>query len=386
MTPRCAVPALLLAIGALLPALEDEPAKALNAEVHGFVSFGHLRSWTNDWMVPTLDGTNEFWEAAGNVILRPMDRLRLGAQVFARDFGTYDNGRVELDWAYADWRQNDAVGVQIGRVKWPFGLFNESLDVDSARVQVFLSPSVYALRTRDLWESIDGGKAYGSVDLNGPGTLDYALFIGHHHFSHRGGTSQYFVDRGLGDRVRLEERSTTGGMLHWETPFDGLGFRVTHAVTQGLRITGAFDNGLTTETTFGPYSGTVLSTIYETAPVTLAAEYCRFHGTGETVIKPLGLHQDVQDNSDGCYASATWHLMPWLEFYGALEHQYGDTIRREGPRLTTRVLAVQVLPLRNWSMKAELRDNLGTLTANAPANGSLEDHWQVLALKTTVDF
>lgn len=377
---------LALLCAAAVHGLDDEPAKALNAEVHGFVSFGHLRSWANDWVVPTRGGNDQFWEAAGNVIMRPMDHLRLGAQLFARDFGTYDNGRVDLDWAYADWRQDDAIGLQVGRVKFPFGLFNESLDIDSSRVQIFLPPSIYALRTRDLWKSMDGGKLYGSIGLGGAGGLDYAMFHGVHHFARAGGTSQYFAEQGLGDRLWMEERSTTGGMLHWETPVHGLGLRLTHAVSQGLKMHGWFADGRRTESEFAPYSGTAVSTIYETSVVTLAAEYSRYHGHGETTVEPLGQRQGFVDNSDGCYGSATWHLLSWLELYGALEHQHSDAISREGPQCTTRVLAMEVLPLRNWTMKAELRDSSGTLNATSSDGRPLEDRWQVLAVKTTVDF
>lgn len=49
-------------------------------ETHGFVSFGYLKSRGNNWLGETIDGTDEFWEAASNVIARPMNHLRLGAQ------------------------------------------------------------------------------------------------------------------------------------------------------------------------------------------------------------------------------------------------------------------------------------------------------------------
>src|SRR4051812_25878047 len=129
---------LALALGGSVLAAAAEDPLGLNLETHGFVSFGYLKSWGNNWHGETLDGTDEFWEAAANVISRPMDHLRLGAQLFVRDLGVYGNGKVELDWAYADWRQIDDFGIQVGRVKIPFGLYSDIIDVDAARPSVFL--------------------------------------------------------------------------------------------------------------------------------------------------------------------------------------------------------------------------------------------------------
>jgi hypothetical protein len=45
------------------------------------------------------------------------------------------------------------------------------------------------------------------------------------------------------------------------------------------------------------------------------------------------------------------------------------------------------MPLSHWSLKAEYRDNYGTMGLNTRDNpGGLAYHWQVIALKTTVDF
>lgn len=135
----------------------------LKLETHGFVSFGYLKSWGNNWLGETLDGTDESWEAAANVIAQPMDRLSLGAQLFTRDLGIYGNARVELDWAYADWRIVDGFAVQLERVKLPLGLHSDEIDVAAARPAVFLPRSfIYPVRSRDILMSTDVGKPYGT--------------------------------------------------------------------------------------------------------------------------------------------------------------------------------------------------------------------------------
>src|SRR5688572_24264664 len=130
---------LALAIASAAWAEEPSALESLNLEAHGFVSFGYLKTWENNWLAAdTIDGTDEFYEAALNVVARPWERLRLGAQLFVRDLGAYDNGAVQLDWAYADVSFHDLLDVQAGRVKIPIGLYNENQDLDVATTQVFL--------------------------------------------------------------------------------------------------------------------------------------------------------------------------------------------------------------------------------------------------------
>lgn len=374
-----------------LAAQEEVPWNdLLKLETHGFASFGYLRTWGNNWFDDdTRDGTTEFYEAALNVIARPLDRLRLGAQLFTRDLGRYDNGRVSLDWAYADYRAHDAFGVQAGRVKFPVGLYTEQLDIDAARTAVFLAPAIYPLRSRDLFISIDGAKLYGSLDLRAAGRVEYAFFAGDSPIDLDAGSVGYFSDLGLGDPIRLmDARWSAGGMLHWDTPLEGFGVRVSLADLHDLRIHGDLPAlGATIETTAGNYYYGVVSLVYETGPFTVALEGSRARGRGRSEIQPLGLVEPLHDDSGGGYLSVTWHARPWLELYGAYERSYSDVLERSLDRATTLVFALAVMPLDHWSLKAEFRDVRGTfgvLPADNP--GGMDNHWQVLALKTTVDF
>ena len=364
----------------------DDPFAGLNLETHGFVSFGYLKSWENNWLGETLDGTDEFWEAAGNVIARPMDRLRLGAQLFVRDLGEYGNGKVELDWAYADWRAADALGIQVGRVKMPFGLFCESLDVDAGRTPVFL-PIMYPTRAREILLSTDGVKFYGSVSQ-----VDWAFYVGQRQLQDDGDFASYFAYRFDLDSVQsIEADSVVGGMLHWYTPVSGLGARVSLARLDDLDLRGSLGGGAATVDLNIPYwwAG-MFSLIYEQGPFTLCAEYQRYYAENRlTISSGLGTVNEVQMyRADSAYLSCTWNWRPWLSFYGALEGAWEDpTDRYDAPYLQSLVGAVNLRPLDHWSLKAEFRFNHGTFGADPRLNpdGVAED-WQVLALKTTVDF
>jgi len=42
-----------------------------------------------------------------NFNISPIDKLRVGIQLFSRDIGDTDNNRIDLDWAFADYRWRD---------------------------------------------------------------------------------------------------------------------------------------------------------------------------------------------------------------------------------------------------------------------------------------
>ncbi len=376
------------ALSADAPAVEERisPFDSLRLEVHGFVSFGYLRSWENDWLDDTTEGSTDFQEAALNLISRPFDRVRLGVQLFERDLGVYDNGRVDLDWAYAAFQVSDEFALIAGRIKTPLGLYNEVRDVDAARAPVFLPRSVYALRFRDLYVSIDGGEAKGLIDLAGDMDLEYAVYGGDKRIARDTGTTTYLAAAGYGDRVTVDIDSAVGGMAHLTTMVPGLGLRLSVLRVDGLRIAGQLAPGveLVSELDYWLFIGSIE---YELRAVTLAAEYSRLRGTGSDRIAALGLSEAARDDGEGMYVSATWRQKRWLEWYLAGEAEFGDATDRDGAHAWRLIAATALRPLAHWSLKLEAHyadETLGTLVVENPAGA--EHHWWGVALKTTVDF
>ncbi|MBU2503206.1 hypothetical protein KJ682_17900 [bacterium] len=147
--------------------------------VRGFVSQGYLNTANNNYLVPrSVNGTAEFHETGLIVTAVPRDRLRVGIQLMGRNFGDTGNDQVVLDWAFGDYRWKDELGLRAGKIKMPYGLYNEGRDVDLLRTTVFLPQSVYDERMRDFMLAYEGAAAYGSVTLGGAGDLDYHLFGG----------------------------------------------------------------------------------------------------------------------------------------------------------------------------------------------------------------
>ena len=57
-------------------------------------------------------------------------------QLLGRKFGSERDPSVVVDWAYGDYRWRDQLGLRAGRIKLPYGLYNQERDVDMLRTSV----------------------------------------------------------------------------------------------------------------------------------------------------------------------------------------------------------------------------------------------------------
>ena len=90
------------------------------------------------------------------------------------------------------------LGLRAGRIKLPFGLYNEYSDIDSARLSILLPQSLYPTRSRDFLLAQTGFSLYGSRRPGDLGALDYQLAFG-----------TIFVDAGGEPRHRPASTSNT---------------------------------------------------------------------------------------------------------------------------------------------------------------------------------
>jgi len=144
-----------------------------NVDIHGFISQGYLKSTENNFFAKTVDGTPQFNEAGINFSTDITERLRIGLQLFARDMGTIGNNEVILDWAVADYRYKDWLGLRAGNMKMVNGLYNETRDLDMIRTNIFLPQSVYNEAWRESATLIQGMGIYGEVPMGPGGSLSY---------------------------------------------------------------------------------------------------------------------------------------------------------------------------------------------------------------------
>lgn len=105
-------------------------------------------------------------------------KFRVGFQLLSRDFGDQDNNKTQLDWAFADYRFKDYLGVRFGKVKLPFGLYNEGRDTDILRPMVFLPQSIYDEQYRPYFLAYQGTGLYGNISNDKFGSFDYHVYTG----------------------------------------------------------------------------------------------------------------------------------------------------------------------------------------------------------------
>jgi hypothetical protein len=355
-------------------------------EVHGFVSQGFILTVGNEFISErSTDGSFEFTEIGVNFTKSLGERLRFGLQLFAQDLGPTGDYRPRADWFYLDYAWRDWLGLRVGRLKIPYGLYNEIQDVDAARVPVLLPGSVYPLQSREILFAHSGGELYGFKRSRALGALDYRVF---------GGTifldSDALTPRGAGFELAFYVPYVVGGRLLWETPLEG------------FRFGGSLEYVRLETSVIVPDFGTIEienqsllwvgSAEYAAAELVLTAEYSRWSGTqssnNETVSPPL------ESTSERAYAMATYRVAPWFQPGAYYALFFPDTSQRDGRENVQHDLA---LTLRfdlssHWLLKLEGHYMNGTagltnpLRINPPDISSADRSWAAFFLKTTAHF
>ena len=137
-----------------------------NLQLHGFISQGYVITSDNKFCGDSDDnGSFDFREIGLNASYRPVPSLQFSAQALSRFAGESDDGSIRLDYGFIDYSVMDKAsyqwGFRLGRVKTPFGLYNETRDVAVTRPSIFLPQSIYFDRTREVALSGDGLYLYG---------------------------------------------------------------------------------------------------------------------------------------------------------------------------------------------------------------------------------
>ena len=129
-------------------------------QIHGFASQAYITTSDNN-VFGNSDNGGSFGltEAGLNASVRPLPRLQLSGQVVSRRAGEGVTGIPRLDYAILDYRlysqEANQFGIRVGRLKNPFGFYNETRDVAHTRPSILLPQSIYFDRTRNLGLSGD---------------------------------------------------------------------------------------------------------------------------------------------------------------------------------------------------------------------------------------
>ena len=136
-----------------------------NIQFHGFLTQGFFHTSDNNVYGQSDDGFSPGLTEIGlNVNYQPFDNLRFAAQGLYRRAGDVDPGSVRLDFGLVDLTlleySSGKFGLRGGRLKIPFGLYNETRDVSFTHPTILLPQGIYFDRSRSLLLSADGGSFY----------------------------------------------------------------------------------------------------------------------------------------------------------------------------------------------------------------------------------
>lgn len=320
------------ALLALLPVFASAAITLENSRVQlgGFFSQGYLYSSNNNYPTADQGGTWDFREMAFNASSTFGSHLRVGAQVFAQRLGALGDDKVKLDWAVADYNFSSLLGVRVGRVKYPKGLYGEALDLDVVRPFVFLPGAVYSPILRDFSASFDGGMLYGSVNVGG-GSVDYKFFVGDIPMQREQGVAEFYNNASLytaAGVAKLQMDRVQGGQVMWNTPISGLKAGVSYSAFTNLSTDGPFVAAptLNAHSNLERFYWSTVSAEYTRNNWTFATEWQRTGGPF-MVKTPVAPASFSQVGWDGWYVSAARRFLNRFEvgsYFGNLKNRYAS--------------------------------------------------------------
>jgi len=382
--------------------------------INGFASQAFLSSDGNDYLVEnSADGSFQLTEFGIAVNAKIDDKLRVGGQLMARDFGLEGNYAPRLDWAFGEYRPHEVIGLRIGKIKLPIGLYNEERDLDILRPMAFLPQGVYDELMREFLIAGVGATAFGNVRLGDGGDVDYIAFVGK-------------ID--VSDEttfVRLQKPYLSGAALQsfgapvtdydfhsdtivaarvvYNTPLSGLRVGVSYADLGGRFELGAFGTpysetlagtGIPGTSTGGFPDTWVVSSEYLSERLDLRAEFKRSGTEAETfgVVTEAG-------NTEAWYVMGTFRVpkAEQLSITAAYDHFVRYTDREHDPEngghnhKNDLGIGLRWDVLRGVALKAEYHDVNGAASVfdtwgELNREAGLADDWSYFIAKASFAF
>lgn len=341
---RLLVPCLYLL--AASTAVADETDRL---SLHGFASQGYLYSNNNDFFGDSTDGSWEYYEAGLNASLILTDRLHLAGQLMSRDAGNTDNGSVRTDYMFLDFRALDlpetGLGMRFGRVRNPFGFYNDSRDVLFTRPTVLLPQSVYfdGNGVRELLFSSDGVQAYSHWNWQGHTTSLTATF------GHDKKLSEDVANNLFGSALNGQMEMLSPQFVQLTHDVNGGEWRFAlSSFTTSLNLSAPIFSGVLTADI------NVFSVQRNWERLTLTSEYSlqsyRFSFAG----------QNRGSRSEGAYLQAEYRLSPALTAISRYDLHVGDQDDFNGTDSHDLMLGLRWQPHPRWVVAADLHGIRGT--------------------------
>jgi len=353
-------------------------------ETHGFMSQGYVQSTNNNFFPDSVQGTTQFAEIGFNINKQLTPDLRAGFQLFARDYGQGSNPsfQASFDWFLLDYHWRDWLGIRAGRIKLPFGLYNDTSDIDLARDPILLPQSVYPYSNTNFLLAQTGIELYGIADMSSVGALEYRLYHGtiEVNTAYAPGSPFQILD--------LYVPYVSGGRVIWDTPLDGLRIGVS---SQDLLLSTDLVSGSTRFSVSIPATLTIGSLEYTYKSFQLVAEYSKWWVS--SISSNTSLFPNSAQTSEKYYVMASYRVRNWLRpglYYSA---SFPDATNENQSQNISRDYAafLRIDLYSNWIFKLEAHYMDGTAGLSSSLNGgtalsAMPEYWALFLARTTVSF
>ena len=140
------------------------PAWIDDVKWHGFISQSFIGTDENDFLGNSSRGSLKFRSAGLNASYKPSSSLQFSVQGLYKQIGNAEPKGTQLDYAIVDWAVIDSfdygAGIRAGRLKNPYGFFNETRDVAATRPSLLLPESIYIDYLQAIFHSMDSVGLY----------------------------------------------------------------------------------------------------------------------------------------------------------------------------------------------------------------------------------
>lgn len=284
-------------------------------QFHGFLTQGFFHTSDNNVFGQSDNGVSPGQTEIGlNVNYQPFDRLRFAAQGLYRRAGDVDPGSVRLDYGLVDFTllnfESGKVGLRGGRIKIPFGLYNETRDVAFTHPTILLPQGIYFDRSRSLLLSADGGSFYAEKRTT-IGDFNFKFNVGMP--SNDLKEIQFVVLATQNSRGNFETRPALAAQLNYEINGGEYVFALSYMDLE-------FDYNSTPTEKRLPQPFTLLNSATHIQPLMVSGQYNgeNFTLTGEYQVRwnnfgrfaPLGGGKFM---SQSWYVEASYRILPQLQ-------------------------------------------------------------------------
>ncbi len=373
---------------------------------NGFVSQSAINTSDNYFFGPSDDGVNlDFRELALIINGNPFNSISVAAQLLSRKAGVADDGAPRIDYGLISWRFQDGVdvtqGLSLGRIKVPFGFFNDTRESPFGRMGIFLPQSVYGDRYRNSTMTADELLYFGEY-RNAEWTVGVKTGYG------RSNPDRDELMDVFRSKVQLEQLQiyrTEKWNFQLLADYDGGRFR---AGFSRMLVPVDFSGNFRVSPTFVLQQASVLLTYmnlisleWNQDAISLTSEIHK------SVVNYGDLPVDVsnpdyKDYPEGGYVQLKWHATPTWDLYAREDIDYFNQKDRDGKKYAAiqgvdafsrfvydRTIGVAYRPRGDWLIMAELHRVNGTMwltLRDTPDNYTIKQYWDMAAVSVAWRF